>query len=88
MIEKHEEIEKENVIHMENLVASKHIKHNLIGTNWKALQEADPIIGQVLKWTKINDANRTKDRKSRDRRTLEEYLLTVVNAFDAKAYGS
>ena len=88
VIEKHEEIEKENVIHMENLVASKHIKHNLIGTNWKALQEADPIIGQVLKWTKINDANHTKDRKSRDRRTLEEYLLTVVNAFNAKAYGS
>ena len=71
-----------------NLVATKHIKHNLTGTNWRALQEADPIIGQVLKWKKINEANRMKDRRLRDHRTLEEYLLTVVNAFDAKAYGS
>ena len=88
LIEKHEEIERENTIHLANLVATKHIKHNLTGTNWKALQEADPIIGQVLKWKKINEANRTKDKKLRDRRTLEEYLLTVINAFDAKAYGS
>ena len=88
LIEKHEENERENIIHLESLVASKHIKHNLVGTNWKALQEANPIISQVLKWKKINEANRTKDKKARDRRTLEEYLLTVVNAFDAKAYGS
>ena len=64
------------------------MKHNLTGTNWKALQEADLIIGQVLKWKRINEVNRTKDKERRDRHTLEKYLLTVVNAFDAKAYGS
>ena len=58
----------------------KHVKHNLMGTNWKALQEADPIISYVLKWKKMNESNRTKDKNHRDRRTLEEYLLTVVNA--------
>ena len=42
----------------------------------------------MLKWKKLNEANHTKDKKLRDHRTLEEYLLTVVNAFDAKAYGS
>ena len=50
LIEKHEEIERQNAIHLANLVAMKHIKHNLMGTNWKALQEADPIISHVLKW--------------------------------------
>ena len=88
LIEKHEEIERENALHLANLVATRHVKHNLTGMNWKALQEADPIISQVLKWKKLNEANRTKDKKLRDRRTLEEYLLTVVNAFDTKAYGS
>ena len=88
LIEKHEEIERENAIHLANLVATKHVKHNLTGTNWKVLQEADPIISQVLKWKKLSEANRMKDKKLRDRCTLEEYLLTVVNAFDAKAYGS
>ena len=88
LIEKHEEVERENVIHLTNLVTMKHVKHNLTGTNWKALQEADPIIGQVLKWKKINEANCTKDKRKQNCRTLEEYLLTVVNAFDAKAYGS
>ena len=88
LIEKHEEIERENALHFASLVATKHIKHNLTGTNWKALQEADPIISQVLKWKRLSEANRTKDKKLRDRRTLEEYLLTVVNTFDAKAYGS
>ena len=87
LIRKHEEIEEQNAIHLANLVAMKHVKHNLTGTNWKALQEADPIISHVLKWKKMSESNRTKDRNNRDRRTLEEYLLTVVNAFDAKAYG-
>ena len=49
LMKKHEEIEKQNAIHLANLVAMKHVKHNLMGTNWKALQEADPIISQVLK---------------------------------------
>ena len=87
LIEKHEEIEKQNAIHLANLVATKHVKHNLMGTNWKALQEADPIISHVLKWKKMNESNRTRDKNHRDRHTLEEYLLTVVNAFNAKVYG-
>ena len=87
LMRKHKEIEKQNAIHLANLVAMKHVKHNLMGTNWKALQEADPIISHVLKWKKMNESNRTKDKNHRDRRTLEEYLLTVVNTFDAKAYG-
>ena len=86
-MKKHEEIEEQNTIHLANLVAMKHVKHNLMGTNWKTLQEADPIISHVLKWKKMNKSNRMKDKNHRDRRTLEEYLLTVVNAFDAKAYG-
>ena len=53
LMKKHEEIEKQNAIHLTNLVATKHVKHNLMGTNWKALQEADPIISHVLKWKKI-----------------------------------
>ena len=88
LIKKHEEIENENALHLASLVATKHVKHNLTGTNWKALQEADPIISQVLKWKKINEANCTKDKNLRDRHTLEDYLLTVVNTVDAKAYGS
>ena len=42
LIEKHKEIERENALHLASLVATKHVKHNLTGTNWKALQEADP----------------------------------------------
>ena len=88
LIKKHVEIEEQNAQHLAELVTTHHVKHNLTGTNWKALQEADPIISQVLKWKKINEANRTKDKNHRDNHTLEEYLLTVVNNFDAKAYGS
>ena len=87
LIKRHEEIEEENAIYLANLVAMKHVKHNLTGTNWKALQEADPIISHVLKWKRMSESNKTKDKNSRDHRTLEEYLLTVVNAFDARAYG-
>ena len=53
LMKRHEEIEKQNAIHLANLIAMKHVKHNLMGTNWKALQEADPIISHVLKWKKI-----------------------------------
>ena len=49
LIRKHKEIEEQNAIHLANLVAMKHVKHNLTGTNWKVLQEADPIISHVLK---------------------------------------
>ena len=87
LIERHIEIEEQNALHLAHLVVTHHVKHNLMGTNWKALQEADPIISQVLKWKKINEANMTKDKNHRDHRTLEEYLLTVVNTFNIKAYG-
>ena len=86
LMKKHEEIKKQNAIHLANLVAMKHVKHNLTGTNWKALQEADPIISHVLKWKKMSESNRTKDKNNRDRHTLQEYLLTVINTFDAKVY--
>ena len=62
LMKKHEEIEKQNAIHLANLVAMKHVKHNLMGTNWKALQEADPVISHVLKWKKMNESNRMKDK--------------------------
>ena len=87
LVKRHEEVEEENAIYLANLVAMKHVKHNLTGTNWKALQEADPIISHVLKWKRMSESNKMKDKSSRDHRTLEEYLLTVVNAFDARAYG-
>ena len=89
LIEKHNEVKEENALHLAALVATKHIKHNLTGTNWKALQEADPIISHVLKWKRLNDGkNCRKDKNHTDRRTLEEYLLTVVNTFNAKAYSA
>ena len=87
LIKRHEEVEEENATYLANLVAMKHVKHNLTGTNWKVLQEADPIISHVLKWKRMSESNKMKDKNSRDHRTLEEYLLTVVNAFDARAYG-
>ena len=87
LIKRHEEVEEQNAIHLANLVVMKHVKHNLTGTNWKALQEADPIISHILKWKRMNESNRMKDKNSRDSCTLEEYLLAVINAFNAKAYG-
>ena len=36
LIEKHKQVKKENAIHLANLVATKHVKHNLTGTNWRA----------------------------------------------------
>ena len=50
LITKHEEVEKENTALVAQLVVTRHIKHNLVGTDWKALQEADPILQHVLKW--------------------------------------
>ena len=40
LITKHEEVEKENAALVAQLVATRHIKHNLVRTDWKALQEA------------------------------------------------
>ena len=48
LIAKHEEVEKENATLVAQLVVTRHIKHNLVGTNWKALQEGDPILRHVL----------------------------------------
>ena len=71
------------------LVATRHIKHNLVGTDWKALQEADPILKHILKWVHRNDGRTKADKNARNAgcRTLEEYLKTVINPFNAKAYG-
>ena len=89
LIAKHEEVEKENTTLVAQLVATRHIKHNLVGTDWKALQEADPILKHVLKWVHQNDGRTKADKnaKNADHHTLEEYLKTVINPFDTKAYG-
>ena len=44
LITKHDEVEKENAALVAQLVVTRHIKHNLVGTDWMALQEADPIL--------------------------------------------
>ena len=89
LIAKHEEVEKQNAALVAQLVATRHIKHNLVGTNWKALQEADPILQHVLKWVHQHDGRTKTDKnaKNADCHTLAEYLKTVINPFDAKAYG-
>ena len=53
------------------------------------MQEADPILRHVLKWVCQNDGRTKADKNTRnaDHRTLEEYLKTIINPFDAKAYG-
>ena len=71
------------------MVTEKHITHNLTCLDWKALQENDPIIQHVLKWKRCNSDKNTKNNKNNaDRCMLEEYLLTVVNSYDAKVYGN
>ena len=89
LIAKHEDVEKENAALVAQLVVTRHIKHNLVSTDWKALQEADPILKHVLKWVCRNDGRTKADKNARnaDCHTLEEYLKTVINPFDAKAYG-
>ena len=37
LIARHEEVEKENATLVAQLVVTRHIKHNLVGTDWKAL---------------------------------------------------
>ena len=44
LITRHEEVEKENAALVAQLVVTRHIKHNLVRTDWKALQETDPIL--------------------------------------------
>ena len=88
LIIKHEEVEKENAALVALLVVTRHIKHNLVGTDWKALQEADPILKHVLKWVRWCDGRTKANKNTRnaDCHTLEEYLKTVINPFDTKAY--
>ena len=69
------------------MITEKHIKHNLMGLDWKSLQENDPIIQHVLKWKCCNSNKNAKKDKNTDRHSLEEYLLMVVNLHDAKVYG-
>ena len=88
LVAKHEEFEKELNVQVATMIMEKHIKHNLTGLDWKSLQGNDPIIQHVLKWKHCNSNKNTKKDKNADRRTLEEYLLTVVNSHDAKAYGN
>ena len=85
---RHEEFEKELNVQVATMVTEKHIKHNLTGLDWKRLQENDPIIQHILKWICHNSDKNVKKDKNADRHTLEEYLLTVVNSYDAKAYGN
>ena len=84
---KHEEFEKELNVQVATMITKKHIKHNLTGLDWKSLQESDPFIWHVLKWKCHNSYKNAKKDKNTDRHTLEEYLLMVVNSYDAKAYG-
>ena len=84
---KHEEFEKELNVQVAMMIMEKHIKHNLTGLDWKSLQENDPIIQHLLKWKRRNSNKITKKDKNTDRHTLEEYLLMVVNSYNAKAYG-
>ena len=83
---KHEEFEKELNVQVATMITEKHIKHNLMGLDWKSLQENDPIIQHVLKWRHCNSDKNTKKDKNTDRHTLEEYSLMVVNSHDTKAY--
>ena len=87
LVAKHEEFEKELNIQVATMIMEKHIKHNLTGLGWKSLQENDPIIQHILKRKCCNSDKNTKKDKNANRRTLEEYLLMVVNSHDAKAYG-
>ena len=88
LVTKHEEFEKELNIQVTAMVTEKHIKHNLTGLDWKNLQENDPIIQHILKWKCRNSDKNIKKDKNTDRCMLEEYLLMVVNSYDAKAYGN
>ena len=88
LVAKNEEFEKKLNVQVAMMITEKHIKHNLMGLDWKSLQENDPIIQHVLKWKCCNSDKNAKKDKNADRHTLEEYLLMVVNSYDTKAYGN
>ena len=96
LMAQHEELEEQVAMDLASLVATRNIKHNLTGTNWKILQEKDPILQHVLAWKKPywkltkKEKQEIKDgmlKDTRDWQTLEEYLLTRINALDTKLYG-
>ena len=87
LVAKHEEFENELNVQVATMIMEKHIKHYLTGLDWKSLQENDPIIQHILKWKCHNSNKNAKKDKNTNRRTLEEYLLMVVNSHDTKAYG-
>ena len=64
---KHEEFEKELNVQVATMITEKHIKHNLMGLDWKSLQENDPIIQHVLKWKCRNSDKNAKKDKNADR---------------------
>ena len=88
LVSKHEEFEKKLNVQVTTMIMEKQVKHNLTGLDWKSLQENDPIMQHILKWKHCNSDKNTKKDKNADRRTLEKYLLMVVNSHDAKAYSA
>ena len=88
LVAKHEEFERELYVQVTTMITEKHIQHNLMGLDWKSLQQNDPIIQHILKWKHHNSDKNAKKDKNTDRCTLEEYLLTIVNSHDAKVYGN
>ena len=87
LVAKHEEFEKELNVQVATMITEKHIKHNLMGLDWKNLQENGPIIQHILKWKHRNSDKNAKKDKNANRHSLEEYLLMVVNSYNTKAYG-
>ena len=67
----HKEFEEELNVQVATMVTEKHTKHNLIGLDWKSLQENDPIIQHVLKWKCCNKDKGDNKDKNANRRTLE-----------------
>ena len=87
LVAKHEEFEKELNVQVATMIMEKHIKHNLMGLDWKSLQQNNPIIQHILKWKCQNSDKNAKKDKNTNWHTLEEYLVMVVNSYDTKAYG-
>ena len=88
LVARDEEFEKELNVQVTTIVTEKHIKHNLTDLDWKSLQENDPIIQHILKWKCCNSNKNVKKDKNANRHTLEEFLLMVVNSYDAKVYSN
>ena len=77
----HKEIENQVIVDLAALVATGNIKHNLVSTNWKVLQQKDPILQHIVDWKRAyrKMTKQEKDNENHhqpDRQTLEDYLLT------------